>query len=209
MLAAEAAVAASTASAHLTRLTQAGLVAVHPRGRYRYYALAGPAVAEMLEQLMRVAPKEQVTSLRASTRAAALRRGRSCYNPLAGRLGVDIASGLQDAGWIDGLPTDEWSPPLPSRAAGAVDGIAAVLTPNGRRGLAALGVALPSSDGVRCCIDWTEQRPHVAGRHGQAMLERLLELDWVRRVPPGRVVRLTDRGRRGLRDALGCDLESG
>src|SRR5262249_28146508 len=88
MLAAEAGVPASTASHHLARLVDGGLISVAARGRHRYYALAGPDVAELLEAAARVAPAQPITSLREGTRAHALRYARRCYDHLAGRLGV-------------------------------------------------------------------------------------------------------------------------
>jgi DNA-binding transcriptional ArsR family regulator len=90
LLAEEAGVSRPTASAHLKKLTEGGLITVRAEGKSRHYRLAGPAVADVLERLMELAPPEPITSLRASTRAAQLRRARSCYDHLAGRLGVGL-----------------------------------------------------------------------------------------------------------------------
>jgi DNA-binding transcriptional ArsR family regulator len=95
MLAAEAGVAASTASHHLARLVDGGLISVAARGRHRYYALASSDVAELLEAAARVAPPQPITSLREGTRAHALRYARRCYDHLAGRLGVAVAESLE------------------------------------------------------------------------------------------------------------------
>src|SRR3954447_9768332 len=94
VLAAEAGVAPSTASAHLGRLLDAGLLTVRPQGRHRYYALAGPQVGELIEALARLAPAAPVRSLREGTRAHVLRRARTCYDHLAGRLGVALFGAL-------------------------------------------------------------------------------------------------------------------
>src|SRR4051812_17871883 len=102
VLAAEAGVARSTASAHLGRLVDAGLLAVTVQGRHRYYRLAGAEVAELIEALARVAPPAPVRSLREGTRAHALRAARSCYDHLAGRLGVAVMRALIDDGAIAG-----------------------------------------------------------------------------------------------------------
>ncbi len=102
VLAAEAGVAASTASAHLARLLDAGLLEVLPQGRHRYYRLAGPHVAELLEALARVAPPAPVRSLREGTRAEALRTARTCYDHLAGRLGVALMTALIADGHVTG-----------------------------------------------------------------------------------------------------------
>lgn len=102
MLAAEAGVAASTASHHLARLVDGGLIDVSARGRHRYYALAGLHVAELLEAAARVAPPQPITSLREGTRAHALRYARRCYDHLAGRLGVAVAESLEREGFVVG-----------------------------------------------------------------------------------------------------------
>jgi DNA-binding transcriptional ArsR family regulator len=183
MLASEAGVAPSTASHHLARLVDGGLLTVASRGRHRYYTLAGPQVAELLEAVARVAPAEPVTSLRAGTRAHALRYSRHCYDHLAGRLGVAVADALVVARDDD----------LEVTAAGATK-------------LAGIGVDARAGESVRACLDWTEQRPHAAGRFGRTLLERLLELDWLQRSTGTRALRLTDAGRVGLEAELGVTL---
>src|SRR3954451_13894887 len=102
VLAAEAGVAPSTASAHLGRLLDAGLLTVRPQGRHPYYALAGPQVGELIEALARLAPAAPVRSLRDGTRAHALRRARTCYDHLAGRLGVALFAALIDQELVTG-----------------------------------------------------------------------------------------------------------
>src|SRR5256886_3163689 len=107
VLASEAGVAPSTASAHLGRLVEAGLLRVHPQGRHRYYRLAGPEVGELIEALARVSPAAPVRSLRQGTRAEALRAARTCYDHLAGRLGVAVFAALLEPGLArggDGVP---------------------------------------------------------------------------------------------------------
>jgi DNA-binding transcriptional ArsR family regulator len=180
MLAAEAGVAASTATHHLGRLVEGGLVTVATRGRHRYFTLAGPHVAELLEAVARVAPAQPVTSLHEGTRAHALRYARSCYDHLAGRLGVAVA----DALLIVRDDTFE-------------------VTEGGAAKLASVGVHAHVGDTARPCVDWTEQRPHVAGALGQALLCRLLELEWLQRDPHTRAVRLTDAGRARMAAELG------
>lgn len=189
-LASEAGVAPSTASGHLAKLVAQGLVAVEPKGRYRYYRLAGPEVGELIEVLARLAPPRQVRSLREGTQAFQVRRARTCYDHLAGRLGVAVTEAMLARGWLDG----------------GGDGGAFWLTPGGRDALTGLGVAMPDADGVRCCLDWTEKRHHMAGPHGRALLQMLLERDWVRRAKQGRAVLVTDAGSDGLRSEFGVTL---
>lgn len=204
MLAAEAGVRASTASSHLSKLVEAGLLTTQTRGRYRYYSLSGPSVGELIETMARFAPGQQIRSLRDGTRARSLRRARTCYDHLAGSLGVAVTDALGARGWLDGL--DSRQPPAPTRAAGASDGVAATLTLRGREQLTAIGVVVPNRDTVRCCLDWTEQRPHLAGPHGRALLDRLFELDWVRRAPQHRALLVTKAGRHGLRELFNIDV---
>ena len=149
-------------------------------GRHRYFALAGPHVAELLEAVARVAPARPVTSLREGTRAHALRYARRCYDHLAGRLGVAVADALL-------VVRDE----------------SFEVTESGAAKLASVGVRAQVGDTARACVDWTEQRPHVAGALGQALLRRLLELEWLQRDPHTRAVRLTDAGRARLAAELG------
>jgi DNA-binding transcriptional ArsR family regulator len=212
VLASEAGVAPSTASGHLARLVGAGLLEVLPQGRHRYYRLAGPHVGELLEALARVAPAAPVRSLRQGTRAEALRTARTCYDHLAGRLGVAVFGALLDAGHVTG-------------GNGRHDPVAAVhdrlsargrdldyrLTPAGREALTEVGVALPQPRregalALRYCVDWSEQRHHLSGVVGRSLAARLLELRWIRRADAGRAVFVTDLGRRELPRALGVAL---
>jgi DNA-binding transcriptional ArsR family regulator len=204
VLASEAGVAASTASAHLARLLHAGLVEVLPQGRHRYYRLAGPQVAELLEALARVAPPAPVRSLREGTRAEALRTARTCYDHLAGRLGVALMATLIDAGHVtggDGRHDPDGA--LQDRLSATGRDLDYRLAPTGADLLEDLGVALPSpsADGtipLRYCVDWSEQRHHVSGAVGRAIATRLLDLRWIRRIDGTRALRITDAGHDGL-----------
>lgn len=190
VLATEAGVAASTASGHLARLRDAGLVTCEERGRARYYRLAGPEVAEALEALARIAPPEPIRSLRQGTHAYALRRARTCYNHLAGRLGVAV---------MDALVAHD-----------LLDGTGCALTAAGRQSMRAVGVDVAAIEehrpALRHCVDWSEQRPHLAGPLGTALTDRLFALDWLRRGARRRVVTLTDAGALGLREVFGVEL---
>jgi DNA-binding transcriptional ArsR family regulator len=184
VLAEEAGVAPSTASHHLGRLLDAGLVTVTVRGRHRYYRLSGPAVGELIEAVARVAPAQPVTSLRQGTRAHAVRYARHCYDHLAGRLGVAVAESLDGHGFLE---TD-------------ADASSYTVTSAGAARLAGLGVDVHTGDTGRCCLDWTEQRHHLAGAVGRGLLARFLELGWLVPSPKGRALRLTDAGRAGFHE---------
>ncbi|WP_033439692.1 winged helix-turn-helix domain-containing protein [Saccharothrix sp. NRRL B-16314] len=186
-LADAAGVAPSTASEHLTRLVHGGLLVERRQGRHRYVQLAGPKQARLLEELLGyLGPTAPAgPTLRASAADQALRRGRTCYDHLAGRLGVAIT----DAMTARGLLTDE--------LAITDDGLAwlgdelAFTPPGSRRPIA------------RACLDWTERRSHLAGTAGAHVCACLHERDWVRRIGTGRAVRLTPTGATALHDLLG------
>jgi DNA-binding transcriptional ArsR family regulator len=188
-LARAARVSRSTASAHLAQLTTAGLVAVERQGRHRYHRLAGEQVAEAIERLAAIAPPTPARSLGESNRNTAQRAARSCYDHLAGELGVAIADRLCAIGALD-RATLVLSDPAPFTALGVdVDALG-----GGRRPL------------TRSCLDWTERRPHLAGALGAAVLAAFLGGGWVVRRPRGRAVAVTPRGRAGLQDAIGLDV---
>lgn len=182
-LARAAKVSAATASGHLQRLVEAELLTVRPCGRHRYYALAGPQVAAVLEALALISPPVPVRSLRESRTAAALFEARSCYDHLAGHAGVALRTALLEASALapDG-PRDHQ------------------LTDTGRALLADLGVdadQLLRSRRLfaRDCLDWTQRRPHLAGALPSALLTRFLQLGWLTRRRADRGLDITDLGR--------------
>jgi DNA-binding transcriptional ArsR family regulator len=207
-LAAEAGVAASTASEHLARLVAGGLLSVESHGRHRYYRLTGPHVAQVLETLAALAPAQPIRSLRDDTRARRLRRARTCYDHLAGRLGVAVMASMIRAGHLTGGdgtfdPSRAVHDRLSAPGRGDVD---YRLTERGHGFLRELGVELaPRRRPVRYCVDWTEQRHHLAGAVGHGLLERFVALDWIRRAPGDRAVTVTPAGAAGLADRLGLD----
>jgi len=203
-LAAEAGVAASTLSAHLARLVDGGLVSVEASGRNRYFRITSPEVADALEALARLAPTRPIRSLRQGTHAEAIRRARTCYDHLAGRLGVALLDALL-ANRV--LRVEEHPGGRPDPVLGAGRSQRFVLTNTGRARLVELGVGVEATGRrplTRYCLDWSEQRPHLAGALGANLLRRFIELGWVIRAER-RVVRVTDAGRKGLVHKLGVD----
>lgn len=215
VLAAEAGVTPQAASTQLARLTDAGLLTVEQSGRHRYYRLATGQVAAVLEALAQLAPMQPVRSLRHSTRAAQLRNARTCYDHLAGRLGVQITQALIDTGALarsDGIadtrrrPGDQLSSQLPEHPY--------TLGPNAIPVLAGLGVPADrlTENGssrrplLRFCLDWSEQQHHLAGRLGAHLLTALIDTGWITRTQGQRAVRLTDTGHHELHARLGLDL---
>jgi DNA-binding transcriptional ArsR family regulator len=213
VLADEAGVAASTASAHLAKLVDGGLLTVSQHGRHRYFALSGPQVGALIETLAGLAPPAEVRSLRQGTRAHAVRTGRTCYDHLAGRLGTGLMGALLERGLLTG--GDGTFDPEAARQ----DRLAAPgsdhdyrLTERGRDELSAFGVnfdelAARPRPLIRYCVDWSEQRHHLAGALGAALTARMLDLGWVSRARRGRAVHVTSAGSTGLAQTFGLQVE--
>ncbi len=181
-LASRASVSRSTASGHLRRLVEGGFLVVADRGRSRHYELAGPAVAEAVEALSRVAPPRPVRSLREAKRSELIRDARTCYDHLAGRLGVAFAGVLERRGVVERSNSDFRLGP---RAGAELAGLGIELEP-----LARLRRPL-----VRGCLDWSERELHVAGSLGAALTARLFELGCIVSRDGTRSVALTEAGR--------------
>jgi DNA-binding transcriptional ArsR family regulator len=183
-----AGIAPSTASGHLRMLADGGLIVLEQRGRRQFARLASAEVAHALEALSTIAPTIQSHTLRASRRARALREGRTCYDHLAGALGVALTDALC--------------------AAGILTGAELALTDHGAGQLQRFGIDLSDLKArrrplTRACLDWSEQRPHLAGALGAALCQELIERDWIMRMPEPRIVRLTATGRAGLARTFG------
>ncbi|SDT21748.1 ArsR/SmtB family transcription factor [Microlunatus soli] len=211
LLATEAGVSRSTASAHLRRLTEGGLITVRADGRNRHFRLAGPQVADILERLTQLSPAEPITSLRSSTRAGQLRLARTCYDHIAGRVGVGIMRSMLDRGLIvGGDGTFDRQHAEADHPAGSGQDIDYELTADGRRFLDRLRITLPGGRRrlVRYCVDWTETRHHLAGQLGRGIRDRFLDAGWLEPRDTHRALRLTGSGTTVLRTEFGLDLLS-
>ena len=184
----------STASEHLTRLVNARLIAVTRKRRFSYYRIASPLVAGMLESMKLVAAIEVPRRHQPrSPQEAALRFARSCYDHLAGRLGVALTDALIARGHL--VLSDEGGE----------------VTPSGERLLRRFGAALRAPANSRrmfCqpCLDWSERRYHVKGQVGAEILRCCLARAWVARSRDGRALHLTAAGRTGLAETFGVEL---
>jgi DNA-binding transcriptional ArsR family regulator len=214
MLATEAGVAASTASEHLAKLCAAGMLSVEPHGRHRYYRIADSRVINAVEALAEISPRAPVRSLRQGTRVNALRHARLCYDHLAGGLGVALMTALVETGALDGGDGDYHPEAAPTdRLSAPGHDVGYKLTDHGAALVGDFGIDLAALRArrrplIRYCLDWTEQRHHLAGALGAALAGRLFELDWVRHAPPAsRAVGLTDAGRAGLTATFGVSLD--
>jgi DNA-binding transcriptional ArsR family regulator len=191
-LAYTASVSPATASAHLARLVDGGLLKVIQQGRHRYYRLASSRVGDMVEQIMLVAALDGPPRYRPrGPRDDDFAMARSCYNHLAGRLGVAIADAMIDRDYL------------------VLDDDAGTATSKGTLFLTQFGIELPPGGRrlfCRPCIDLTERRPHLAGSLGTGLACRCFELGWIERMRDGRAVRITGKGRSGLRETFGIEF---
>jgi len=206
-LAFHAGVGAPTTSGHLAKLTEANILAVEKQGRHRYYRLATPAVAEALEALMSLVADGPKRHRPTGPRDEAMRAARTCYDHLAGRLGVAIADRLVARGHVR-----------------LADG-AGLVTPEGDRFLCDFGIDLNRKSGsaqanafgapvartldkgsrplCRTCLDWSERRHHLAGRLGAELCRHLLERGWIERIKDSRAIAVTPMGSAGFAEVFG------
>ncbi|WP_030347434.1 ArsR/SmtB family transcription factor [Streptomyces sp. NRRL S-1022] len=192
-LARHAGVAASTLSEHLGKLVAGGLLAEERQGRHRYVRLAGARVAQLVEDLAAQVPAPAVQrtarTLRQSSAGAAMARGRTCYDHLAGRLGITITDALTERG----LLRQDTGFALTDAGLAWFGAAGIPLARDGRRPLA------------RACLDWTERRPHLAGAAGAALCRHVLDAGWCVRIGSERAVQVTPSGERALCDLLGIE----
>jgi len=188
-----AGVAASTASEHLGKLVAGGVLAEERQGRPRYVRLADAGVAHLVEDLAaRAEPvvAEAPRSLRAASAGRAMARGRTCYDHLAGRLGIAITDAMTGRGLLR-------------------QDTGFALTDGGLDWFADLGIPLAPGRArrplARGCLDWTERRPHLAGLAGAALCRHALDAGWCVRIGSERAVKVTPAGERALRAALGIE----
>ncbi|WP_135502303.1 ArsR/SmtB family transcription factor [Roseovarius aestuariivivens] len=190
-LSGEAGVSLSTASSHLSKLEAGGLVRARKSGRHKYFSLASDDVASVLEALMGLAAGTRQLRTRPGPRDPELRRARVCYNHLAGDMGTRMYRCLLDRGIL------------------IAKGDLLDLSEAGRAFVGTFGIdldALPRSRAPLCrdCLDWSERQAHLAGQLGRAMLARMEDLGWARRVAGTRIVRFTREGEAGFAETFGA-----
>jgi DNA-binding transcriptional ArsR family regulator len=189
-LAYAARITAQTASTHLAKLTEAGLISPIKDGRCRYFRLASPKVAQMLDGIMAVALEDRPRYRPLSRQARELQSARICYDHLAGRLSVDLADFFIARGYL--VIGDE----------------AAEVTEEGSRFLTEFGIDVAAAGArrrhfCRSCLDWTERRLHIGGAIGAALANRCFDLGWAERMKDSRAVVITAAGKQGFMDVFG------
>ncbi len=193
-LAQGAGVSASTASFHLGKLVDAGLLVVFAQGRHHFYRLASGEVGEALQALLRITPSGKAKP--AARRKTQICFARSCYGHLAGVLGLAVAEALQKKGLIEPKGEEDF-----------------VLTAKGARFFTRLDIDLEALRSgrrlfARQCLDWSERKPHLGGALGQAFTDSLIERKWLRKKSGSRELTVTEAGQAGLRKLLGVRTEA-
>lgn len=194
-LAYRAHITCQTASSHLAKLVAGGLLEVNKAGRHRYYRLKNANVARALEALAVISPPNPIQSHRDSAKLQALRFARTCYDHLAGQLGVAITHALEDKNFL------------------LQDDGAYTLTEAGSAWLARWNIdenqlRKERRAFARTCLDWSERHDHLAGALGTALTTMLFDRGYIHRVPDSRAVRLTDAGRLWLQQELSINYAS-
>jgi DNA-binding transcriptional ArsR family regulator len=179
-----------TTSYHLAKLMEANLITVEDQGRHRYFQIKNPEVAQIMETLLTLSPPAQIRSLKQSTEDKKVRYARTCYDHLAGYLGVKIT----EACLLKGYLTEEFQ-----------------LTEEGISFFTSFGLDIEKIRKKRRsfshkCLDWSERRHHLAGSLGNAILELFLELQWVKRLPDTRALEITPIGKVGFLEHFSLDI---
>ncbi|MGQ3479487.1 ArsR/SmtB family transcription factor [Paenibacillus sp. TY11] len=182
-----------TASFHLSKMTEAQIVTVEKQGRHRYYGIQNSEVARVMESLLSIAPPVQIKSFKQASEDEAIRLARTCYDHIAGHLGVQIMSFFIQKGI---LSEDQ-------------DGLH--VTEKGETFFADLQMDLKQMRQKRRsfshkCLDWSERRHHLAGALGSSLLDRLFELNWIERLPTTRALRITADGKRGFQEIFSIEI---
>ncbi|KKD53176.1 MULTISPECIES: ArsR/SmtB family transcription factor [Paenibacillus] len=182
-----------TTSFHLAKMTEAQVITVEKQGRHRYYGIQDPEVAQVMESLLSIAPPVPIKSLKQASENEAIRLARTCYDHVAGHLGVQIMSFFMQKGI---LSEDQ-------------DGLH--ITQQGEIFFADFQINLKNTRQKRRsfshkCLDWSERRHHLAGALGSALLDRLFELHWVEHLPTTRAIRITAEGKRGFKEVFSIEI---
>ncbi|WHY78501.1 helix-turn-helix transcriptional regulator [Neobacillus sp. WH10] len=183
-----------TISSHLAKLVEGNLLVMEHYGRHRYYRLASKEVAEVIEKLGTIAPPVEIRSLRQSSQLKQVRFGRTCYDHLAGELGVKVTEAL-----------------IEKEIVYLEDGLYAV-TKKGRKWFLQFGINIDEANTKRRifakpCLDWSERRYHISGWLGSTIATRFFENRWIIKTEKTRAVQLTPKGIDALKNHFGITIE--
>lgn len=188
-----AAIKPQTASFHLAKLVEGKLVSVEKQGRHRYFQLANEEIAQFIESFLAISPLPEVRSLKQSSQVKLLQEARTCYDHLAGKLGVALTDSMLDAGYLK------------------KEAKTFVVTIKGEQFFTDFGIDLNALQKKRrsfsnVCLDWSERRHHLAGALGNELFTHFLNLGWITRVPSIRAIKITDTGKAGFNHVFQIDV---
>lgn len=188
-----AGISPQSASNHLGKLVGAGILEVRKQGRHRYYSYATPNAAQVIESMAGLLPSRHTPNTVTKPEPAGITYARTCYDHIAGRVGVAIARSLVERKIIQ------------------PDGNKYVVTGPGKKWFSSLGLDVEEIGSrkrsfAHQCLDWTERKPHLAGALGASLLQVMLKKNWVRKVAISRELLVTGAGRAGLKDTLGLEI---
>jgi DNA-binding transcriptional ArsR family regulator len=182
-----------TASYHLTKMIEGNMIKVKNQGRHRYFGLANQDIAELLESFFSFSPVQKVSSLREFSEKEAIKSARTCYDHLAGYAGVAITNGLLKEGYL-------------------MEQNGVFETSNkGNVFFSSLGIDISFEKAKRrsfakCCLDWTERRHHLGGALGNALLTRMFDSNWIKRIHHSRAVTFTPLGKKEIKEIFNVQL---
>ncbi|MFF3101417.1 ArsR/SmtB family transcription factor [Viridibacillus arvi] len=188
-----AAVTPQTASFHLAKLVEGNLVKVEKQGRHRYYQLENEEVARILESFLAISPPPEVRSLKQSSQVKLLQEARTCYDHLAGKLGINLTESMLDSGYLKKEEREF------------------IVTPKGEQFFTEFGIDLDKLKIKRrsfshACLDWSERQHHLAGALGHGLMTHLFDLGWIVRVPSIRAVKITEKGKVGFKQNFNINM---
>ncbi|MBH5316719.1 winged helix-turn-helix transcriptional regulator [Paenibacillus sp. GSMTC-2017] len=192
-LAYRAGITPQTASFHLAKMVDANIVSIEKQGRHRYYGIQSQEVAGIMEMLLSISPPMEIRSFKQALEDGAMRKARTCYDHLAGKLGVQLTASLLENGFIS-EEKDSFS-----------------ITDKGNDFFASFHIDVEQVKKKRRsfshkCLDWSERRHHLAGALGTALLERFLALNWIERIPGTRAIKVTCEGEKGFKEVFLFEL---
>ena len=188
-----AGVTPQTASSHLGKMLETGLIKLTRQGRHRYYSIASEEVADTLEKLAFLAPSPAVRTTKEATELASIKFGRTCYGHVAGRLGVAIFDSLVEKDFFDKNENELY------------------LKANGEIFFSRLGIEITELKNLRrrfacSCLDWTERKYHLAGALGKSLADLMFEHKWIRRISNSRAIAVTEAGERAFKKTFQVDV---
>ncbi|NPC93009.1 helix-turn-helix transcriptional regulator [Bacillus sp. WMMC1349] len=182
-----------TATYHLSKMKEEGILSIEKHGKHSYYRLSNSEISQILESLLVITPQEKIMPFRQPSQSSEFGCARTCYDHLAGKLGVAITNSLLDKGYL------------------IKNEMHFHITKTGQSFFTKFGINVNEIKQkkrifAKACLDWTEREHHLAGSLGNALLEKLLQLNWIQRVSRSRAIKVTPNGKKELEQIFSIDI---